>query len=232
LRLRSKYSFFAPLALCLTAVLLLAFFARLSPAQAALYRRGSSGDEVRQIQQVLIRWGYLSGEADGIYGSRTEAAVRDFQAANGLNADGICGPLTLTELGLGSSQADEGNAGLTAGRDNDLSLLARIISAEARGESYEGQVAVGAVVLNRVKHPSFPDTISGVIYQPGAFTALTDGQWNQAVAESARRAATDALNGWDPTGGAIYYYNPKKTSSQWMLSRPVIKVIGEHIFAQ
>ena len=93
-------------------------------------------------------------------------------------------------------------------------------------------IAVGAVVLNRVEHPSFPDTLAGVVYQPGAFTAITDGQINEAIAESARRAARDALAGWDPSGGAIYYYNPDKTSNQWIRTRPVIKRIGAHLFCK
>ena len=114
--------------------------------------------------------------------------------------------------------------------ESNIYLLARIISAEARGESYTGQVAVGAVVLNRVEHPSFPDTISGVIYQKGAFTAVTDGQFDQPIASSAYNAARDALNGWDPSGGAIYYYNPDKTSNKWIRSRPVITRIGNHLF--
>lgn len=222
---------FTPLALCAVCAALLCLFSTLPSAKAALYRRGSSGAEVRSIQQVLIRWGYLDGNADGIFGPLTEAAVRSFQEANGLAVDGICGPLTLAALGLGTKPSED-VSGLTAGRDNDLALLARIISAEARGETYEGQVAVGAVILNRVKHPSFPDTVAGVIYQPGAFSSLKDGQWNEPVSPSSRRAAADALNGWDPTGGAIYYYNPRKTSSSWMFSRPVIKTIGEHVFAQ
>ncbi len=116
--------------------------------------------------------------------------------------------------------------------DSDYRLLARIISAEARGEVYEGQVAVGGVVLNRVKHSSFPNTISGVVYQPGAFSAINDGQINQPVADSCYRAARDAINGWDASGGAIYYYNPDKTSNQWMRSRPVIKRIGRHLFCK
>lgn len=193
-------------------------------ALAAYSERGASGEEVRRIQERLIRWGYLSGEADGIYGPQTEEAVRYFQRSNGLAADGIAGPDTLAALGLpaGGTSSGPGEA--------DYQLLARIISAEARGEPYEGQVAVGAVVLNRVEHPSFPDSIAGVIYQAGAFTAVNDGQFQQPVADSAYRAAKDALNGWDPSGGALYYYNPDKTSNAWMRSRPVILRIGAHLF--
>ena len=191
----------------------------------ALSQRGSRGEEVRQIQTALQNRGYDPGSVDGIYGERTEAAVRQFQADQGLAVDGIAGPDTLAALGVsGSSNA------ATSVSNSDYYLLARIISAEARGEPYTGQVAVGAVVLNRVKHPSFPDTIAGVIYQPGAFSAINDGQFDQPIAESAYRAAQDALNGWDPSGGAVFYFNPDKTSDAFMHSRPVIKRIGDHLF--
>ncbi len=203
-------------------------------AVAVLSRLGSRGDEVRQIQTRLKQWGYYNGAIDGIYGNQTEKAVRWFQQRNGLTVDGIAGPQTLRAIGLptgatGSSGGSSGGSSTTAS-SNDQALLARIISAEARGEPYNGQVAVGACVLNRVKHPSFPNTIAGVVYQPGAFTAITDGQIKEAVTESARRAAQDALNGWDPSGGAIYYYNPDKTNNQWIRTRPVIKRIGSHLF--
>jgi len=193
---------------------------------AVSYSRGSSGSGVRQIQQKLSNWGYYSGSIDGIYGSKTVEAVKYFQRKNGLTADGIAGPATLRALGISA-----GSAAANASRDRELYLLARIISAEARGEPYEGQVAVGAVVLNRVRHPSFPNTLSGVIYQNGAFTAVVDGQFDQPIADSAYKAARDALNGWDPSGGAIYYYNPAKTTNKWIYSRPVIKRIGQHVFA-
>ncbi|HIQ58371.1 MAG TPA: spore cortex-lytic enzyme [Candidatus Merdivicinus intestinavium] len=193
------------------------------PAAETLSRVGSQGNEVKAIQQELKDRGLYSGEVDGIFGSATESAVKRFQTQQGLTADGIAGPQTLAKLGISIGTVPEAN-------EANVSLLARIISAEARGEPYEGQVAVGAVVLNRVEHPSFPDTLSGVIYQPGAFTAITDGQFNEPIAESAYRAARDALNGLDPSGGAIYYYNPDKTSNQWIRTRPVIKRIGDHLF--
>lgn len=192
-------------------------------AVEAVSRRGSSGEEVRRIQERLRAWGYLSGEADGVYDARTEEAVRYFQRKNGLSEDGVAGGATLMALGLPAGGTEEEN-------DADYQLLARIISAEARGESYQGQVAVGAVVLNRVQHPSFPDSVAGVVYQPGAFTAITDGQINEPIAESSYRAARDALNGWDPSGGALYYFNPDKTSNKWMRTRPVILRIGNHLF--
>lgn len=184
---------------------------------------GSRGNEVKAIQEKLKERGLYNGSVDGIFGSGTQNAVIRFQQQNGLAADGIAGPATLKKLGI--------SIGTTpAATESNVYLLARIISAEARGETYTGQVAVGAVILNRIEHPSFPDTLSGVIYQPGAFTAITDGQFNEAIADSAYSAARDALNGVDPSGGAIYYYNPDKTSNQWIRSRPVIKRIGNHLF--
>ena len=192
-------------------------------AAAVSYKRGSSGSVVSQIQTKLQNWGYYRYDIDGIYGSRTEAAVKAFQTRNGLTADGIAGPATLSALGIRSNEA----SGSTSG---DVELLARLISAEARGEPYNGQVAVGAVVLNRMKHPSFPSTLSGVIYQSGAFSCISDGQFNQPVASSAYRAARDALAGADPSGGAIYYFNPATATSRWIWSRPLIVVIGKHRF--
>ena len=175
------------------------------------------------VSLALKDRGLYSGSIDGIYGAGTQAAVKKFQKQQGLTADGIAGPLTLKRLGVSVGAIPEAN-------EANVNLLARIISAEARGEPYSGQVAVGAVILNRVEHPSFPDTLSGVIYQPGAFTAITDGQFNESAAESAYRAARDALNGTDPSGGAIYYYNPDRAISQWIRTRPVIKRIGKHLF--
>ncbi len=194
---------------------------------ADLYKRGASGATVTEIQKRLKAWGYYSGAVDGIYGSRTEAAVRYFQRRNGLSVDGQVGEQTLAALGIPSSGGGGGRGGSYSG---DAQLLARIISAEARGEPYSGQVAVGAVVLNRVRHPSFPDTISGVIYQTDAFTAVSDGQFDQPIAESAYRAAQDALNGSDPSGGALYYFNPATATSAWIWSRPLIVTIGNHRF--
>ena len=188
---------------------------------AVTFQRGSSGDTVTAIQQKLSAWGYYNGAIDGIYGSRTEAAVRYFQQKNGLAVDGKAGPATLAALGINAP---------SAGGNGDVYLLARLISAEARGEPYQGQVAVGAVVLNRMDHPSFPNTLSGVIYQRGAFTCLSDGQFDQPIADSAYQAARDALNGADPTGGAIYSFNPATATSKWIWSRPVLLIIGKHRF--
>ncbi len=195
-------------------------------ASADLYKKGSSGTTVAEIQTRLKNWGYYFGAVDGVYGSQTEKAVRWFQEKNGLNVDGQVGDQTLAALGMPTGNAGGG----TQKHSGDLDLLARLISAEARGEPYEGQVAVGAVVLNRVEHPSFPNSVAEVIYQPAAFSCLDDGQFDEPVAESAYRAAKDALNGWDPSYGAIYYFNPVTASSRWIWSRPLIVNIGKHRF--
>ncbi len=192
----------------------------------ALSKMGSRGSEVRQIQTKLKNWGYYKGNVDGIFGSKTRDAVIWFQRKNGLKVDGIAGPQTLAAMGI-FTKASSPSA---SGGQSNINLLARIISAEARGEPYVGQVAVGAVVLNRIEHPSFPDTMAGVIYQKDAFTAIVDGQFNEPVSESAYRAARDSLNGWDPVGGAIYYYNPRTATNQWIRKRPVVTTIGTHIF--
>ena len=201
------------------------------PVRAATYRQGSRGGEVRTIQTKLKRWGYYNGDIDGVYGRRTVEAVKYFQRQNGLPADGVCGEQTLAALGMTSGGGN--SSASTASRDDDFALLCRMISAEARGEPYTGQVAVGAVILNRVKHPSFPNSVAGVLFQPGAFSPVADGQFYRVtITDSARKAAQDALNGWDPTGGAIYFYNPAKSTSQWIFSRPVVLTIGEHVFAK
>lgn len=193
-----------------------------------LSKYGSRGSEVTEIQTRLKRWGYYNGSVDGIYGTQTKDAVIAFQKKNGLTADGIAGDRTLAAMGITSSSGSGSSSGKYS--QSDVQLLARMISAESRGEPFSGQVAVGAVILNRVEHPSFPNTISGVCYQSGAFTALTDGQFNEPVAESAYRAADAAINGSDPSGGAIYYYNPVTAKSQWIRSRPIIATIGKHVF--
>lgn len=185
---------------------------------------GSTGSEVIEIQKRLKQWGYYNGPIDGIYGYKTYMAVRYFQAKNGLKVDGIAGSETLRALGIVTTSRSS--------YSSDLNLLAHLINGEARGEPYIGQVAVGAVVLNRVRHPSFPNSIAGVIYQPGAFEAVSNGQINLPPTQTAINAARDALNGWDPTGGAIYYYNPAKTTNKWIWSRPILTVIGDHVFAK
>ena len=185
---------------------------------------GSRGSEVRNIQQRLKEWGFYNVSVDGIYDTLTRSAVVKFQKNHNITADGICGPKTLELIGLPTGIDNSSYS------SSDYQLLARLISAEARGEPYRGQVAVGAVVLNRVEHPSFPNSISGVIYQSGAFSCLYDGQFDKPVSDSAYSAARDALNGMDPSGGAIYYFNPSTATSKWIWSRPLITTIGNHRF--
>ncbi len=193
-----------------------------------LSRLGARGDEVRRIQTKLKSLGFFNGAVDGIYGVKTQSAVRQFQKSVGITADGIAGSKTLLYLGLGGTSSS-GSGGFSS---SDVYLLAKVIAAEARGEGYVGQVAVGAVVLNRVDSASFPDTVSGVVYQRGAFSAVTDSNWSVSPDASSRKAAQDAINGWDPSGGALYYYNPAKTSNRWIRTRPVITTIGSHIFCK
>ena len=196
-------------------------------ALAASYQQGDSGSAVTTIQTKLKRWGYFDGPVDGIYGSKTTKAVRSFQQKNGLTADGVAGPATLKALGMEQTSQTGSSGGNASG---DVALLAKVISAEARGEPYDGQVAVGAVILNRIAHPSFPNTLAGVVYEPGAFTCMVDGQIDQPIDSSAYQAARDALNGADPSGGAIYYFNPVTATSAWIWSRPLLTVIGKHRF--
>ena len=243
-------------------------------AYTAVLQRGASGGEVKEVQRRLKNWGYYKGEIDGIYGSKTVEAVKNFQRKNGLKVDGIAGRATFVALGMndsvnvldsqnnaggnyggannlgaggnvgsgqgGANSGSSGGSGSGSGSgysgganytSSDLYLLAKCIHAEARGESYTGQVAVGAVILNRVDSPSFPNTIAGVIYQSGAFTAVSDGQINLEPNNQAMNAAQDAINGWDPTYGCIYYYNPAVATSSWIFSRETVTTIGKHVFA-
>lgn len=195
---------------------------------------GSSGSDVRLCQSKLSQWGYYKGSVDGVYGSETARAVREFQRKNGLTVDGVVGPETWAALGYSTARAAApvtpvSTAGVSQG--DNVELLARLISAEARGEPYIGQVAVGAVLLNRLESPSFPNTLAGVIYQPGAFESVSNGQINLAPTAEARRAANDALSGWDPTYGCLYFYNPAKTSNAFIWSRKIVIKIGKHNFA-
>lgn len=198
--------------------------------KAVTYKYGSRGDAVKEIQSRLKRWGYYNGAVDGIYGYQTYTAIKYFQRKNGLTVDGIAGNQTLAALGINIGQPTSSNN--YSSNSQDVTLLARLINGEARGEPYEGQVAVGAVVMNRTRDSRFPSTIAGVIYQPGAFTAIVDGQINVKIEDTSIRAAKDALNGWDPSGGAIFYFNPAKTTNQWIWSRPLIKIIGKHRFCK
>ena len=197
----------------------------------ALSKYGSRGSEVTQIQTKLKRWGYYSGNVDGIYGSRTVTAVKKFQKKNGLTVDGIAGKNTLAAMGIYNSSNSSSSSG-TSSNSSNVNLLARVIHGEARGEPYAGKVAVGAVVLNRVKSSSFPNTIAGVVYQAGAFDAVSDGQINLSPDSSALKAAQDAINGWDPSYGAIYYFNPATATNKWIWSRPLTVTIGKHRFCK
>lgn len=196
-------------------------------AYAAVITQGSTGATVKTIQRKLKNWGYYKGAVDGIFGAQTKQAVKYFQRKNNLKVDGIVGSQTLKALGISTSSS----SGSSSYSDSDLMLLARLIYGEARGESYVGQVAVGAVVLNRIKSASFPNTMAGVIYQRYAFTAVEDGQINLTPNATAKKAAEDAMNGWDPSYGALYYYNPATATSQWIFSRKTLTTIGNHVFA-
>lgn len=215
------------LALCLMILCISPFFAE----AAIVLEVGSSGANVTKVQNRLIQFGYLSGSADGKFGEKTRDAVILFQKRNGLRADGKVGPATAAALGvtLTSSSSSGASASIVS---SDHRLLAKLVYAEARGESYKGQVAVAAVVLNRVASSSFPNTISGVIYQSGAFSCVSNGSINNTPSSEAIRAALDAMNGWDPTNGCLYYYNPKLTSDSWIRTRTVVTVIGNHSFAR
>ncbi len=202
---------------------------------AAVLRQGSKGDEVKEVQRRLKLWGYYDGGVDGVFGKATRSAVIYFQKKNGLTADGVVGKATYKALGmtkayeaLVSGATAESTGGFSSA---DVYLLARTIYAEGRGEPYTGQVAIGAVVLNRVRDTQFPNTVSGVVYQKHAFTAVSDGQINLTPNDTAMRAAKDAINGWDPTGGALYYYNPAIATSAWIFDRQTVTVIGKHVFA-
>ena len=201
---------------------------------SAVLREGAKGGEVKEVQQRLKKWGYYNGAVDGVYGAKTRQAVIAFQKKNGLKADGIVGKATYKALGMTQSYNAlvSGDSSSTGGyASSEVYLLARTIYAEGRGEPYTGQVAIGAVVLNRVRSKDFPNTVSGVIYQKHAFTAVSDGQINLTPNETAMRAAKDAINGWDPTGGALYYYNPAVATSSWIFDRQTVTVIGRHVFA-
>ena len=195
----------------------------------ALSKYGSRGSEVTQIQTKLKRWGYYTGSIDGIYGSKTLEAVKYFQRKNGLTADGIAGTKTLQAMGIYTSSNTSSSSSTSS---SNVNLLARLVYGESRGEPYTGQVAVAAVVLNRVKSSSFPNTISSVIYQSGAFDVVSDGQINLSPDSTAIKAAQDAINGWDPSYGAIYYFNPATATNKWIWSRPATVTIGRHRFCK
>ncbi|OKP83844.1 spore cortex-lytic enzyme [Paenibacillus sp. P32E] len=218
-------------------------------------RVGSSGQDVYELQGRLKHLGYYDGAIDSQFGTKTKNAVTWFQWKFGIEADGIVGAKTKLKLynatkawkpteaststaqktGTSENTGTSNSAELTSGdamglSENDLKIMANAVYGESRGEPFEGQVAVAAVILNRVKSPNFPKTPSGVIFQPGAFTAVADGQIYLEPNEQARKAVQQALNGWDPSGGCIYYFNPKTATSKWIWSRPQVKTIGQHIF--
>lgn len=209
----------------------LTFLLNYGNSKSTLSSIGSRGQEVINIQSRLKSWGYYNGDIDGIYGYQTYQAVRLFQQKNGLTVDGIAGPETLAAIGLPTGTTGQ-YAPTAASNNKDVDLLARLIHGEGRGEPYVGQVAIGAVVLNRTRDSRFPSSIAGVIYQPGAFDVVTDGQINLAPDTSSINAAKDALNGWDPTNGCIYYWNPATATSRWIWSRPIVTQIGNHVFAR
>ncbi len=215
--------------------------AQTAAIETAVLRQGSTGGEVKEVQRRLKQWGYYTGSVDGVFGAATKKAVIAFQKKNGLTADGIVGKSTYAALGMNDSynaldgkSPNAGNSGSNGSSNytsSDLYLMAKAIYAEGRGESYTGQVAIGAVIMNRVRSSSFPNTIAGVIYQKGAFTAVADGQINLEPNQTAYNAAKDAMNGWDPTYGCLYYYNPAVATSAWIFNRQTVTVIGKHVFA-
>ncbi len=217
---------------CMTVVFLvtLCLSMGMSSPLAVSLKKGDTGSDVEKVQSRLRQWGYYQGAVDGIYGQDTKDAVILFQKRNGITADGVVGPATAKAIGI-TIGGSSGGSSASRGSSGDLYLLAKVVYGEARGEPYAGKVAVAAVVLNRVDSSKFPDTIAGVVYQPYAFTAVADGQINLTPDDEAIRAARDAMNGWDPSGGAIYYYNPSTAQSDWIWSRTVIAVIGRHRFA-
>ena len=215
----------------ITAVLCALMMLACVPRAEAAVAWGSRGEQVSQVQRKLKQWGYYSGAVDGVFGQATYNAVVSFQKKNGLTADGVVGAQTAAAMGLSLTGTVEASSSAASSYESDIELLARLIHGEARGEPYVGMVAVGAVVLNRVKSSRFPNTLAGVIYQAGAFDAVSDGQINLTPNEQSRRAARDALNGWDPTGGCLYYYNPATATSSWIWSREVRLTIGDHSFA-
>lgn len=226
----SKKKIIITLCLMVSVFTILQVFFNRDNISLALSKYGSRGQEVTQIQTKLKRWGYYKGNIDGIYGSQTLEAVKYFQRKNGLVVDGIAGKNTLAAMGIFNSSGN--SSGSSSNNSSDLNLLSRVVYGEARGEPYEGQVAVAAVVLNRVKSSSFPNTISGVIYQSGAFDIVRDGQINLTPNSTAKKAAQDAYNGWDPSRGAIYYFNPSTATSKWIWSRPMTVTIGRHRFCK
>ncbi|MFW5787684.1 MAG: spore cortex-lytic enzyme [Bacillota bacterium] len=226
--------------LCLVLITLFVFgiFIYNTRAEKSLLFWGSRNNDVLVLQRKLREWGYYEGVIDGVYGRDTWVAVREFQSKNGLRADGLVGPQTWAALGYEyggrenpRSQPAQAVTSGSVDRSNNVEMIARLIHAEARGEPYTGQVAVGAVLLNRVESPAFPNSISRVIYQPLAFESVANGQFNLPPTEENKRAARAAINGWDPTYGSLFFWNPSKPVNKWIWSRSTVRTIGSHVFA-
>lgn len=228
---KKQNQLFRIMAVCLTLCLVLSTVSYGALGDRTL-SKGSRGSEVKDLQKRLVQIGYQVGKVDGIYGDKTVASVTLFQKNRGLKADGIAGKQTIDALKKMTGESTNSSGKNVGYKNSDIQLLAQCIHSEGRGEPYVGQVAIGACVMNRIKHPSFPNTIAGIIYQPGAFSAVADGQINMQPDEASVKAAREAMNGSDPSGGAIYYFNPAKTKNKFIWSRPQIKKIGNHIFAR
>ncbi|MFA5384505.1 MAG: spore cortex-lytic enzyme [Eubacteriales bacterium] len=208
-----------------------------APAQNRTVYWGLSGNDVSRLQQTLYDWGYYPGTVDGVFGNVTYRSLINFQANNGLAGDGVAGPATWAALGFSSvsnSAVQPAPAGVSRSVSNrdDTYLLARVIEGEAANESFTGKVAVGAVILNRMQSAAFPHSLAGIIYQPGAFESVSNGQYDRPLTDDSVRAATLAMSGWDPTGGALFFWNPAKPVSPWVWTRNVVTQIGRHIFAR
>jgi N-acetylmuramoyl-L-alanine amidase len=197
-----------------------------------LLSRGSRGPEVQELQSKLAQLGYSVGTVDGKFGSKTEAAIRSFQKDHGLKVDGLAGTQTIKELKRLTGQSTNASGKAVGNKNIDVNLLAHAVNAEARGEPYLGQIAVGAVIINRISDPAFPKTIADIIYQPGAFSSVSDGQINLSPSASSIRAAQEAANGVDPSKGALFFFNPAKTTNKYIWSRPQLIKIGNHIFTK
>lgn len=230
---RKKVNLLILISLTLLIIALTVFYIPESYAARPTLYWGARGRDVRLLQWKLQQWGYYDGRIDGIYGTKTTLAVRDFQRKNRLRVDGVVGPETWAALGYRGVTTPRTRmvAAAPVNRSDNVELIARLVHAEARGEPFEGQVAVAAVLLNRVESPSFPNSISGVIYQPLAFESVANGQFNLPPNQENIRAARSALNGWDPTHGALFFWNPSKPVSRWIWSRRIIRRIGSHVFA-
>jgi N-acetylmuramoyl-L-alanine amidase len=222
---------------------------------SATLKLGSSGKDVYELQGRLKALGYYNGKVDGNFGDSTKNSVTWFQWKFGMKSDGVVGANTKLKLwnatkdwkptAADTPAGTNGNGGSSSGGNNnlpasndlgftqkDMRMMANAVYGESRGEPYEGQVAVAAVIINRVKSSEFPNTATGVIFQPGAFTAVADGQIWLTPNANAIKAVKDAISGWDPSDGCLYYFNPDTATSKWIWTRPQYKTIGKHIFCR